>query len=147
MPRLSHARPTAAKSGARRASRTYAPTYAVVRGTRNPSPLMLTATRAKAEQVARWLRGHFPGAAVRVQNAAPLTKSVGGREIERKWFAYVGDPMRTATWKLPIKSASHVRDALARFDQTELPPSQRSRVLATIRRRGRELGIHYKGER
>lgn len=143
MPRLSRPQPARpAKRGTRRAT-----AVAVVRGSRrNPTPVLLETSAARAKRVARWLGSHFPGAKIRVQNAAPESKSVGGRAVARKWFAFVGDPNRTATWKLPIKDAGHVRDALARFGRTALPRSERAAVLARIRRRARELGIRYAGE-
>lgn len=144
MPRLSNPRPA---RPARR-PKGVAKAVAVVKGSRrNPKPLLLETSAARAKQVARWLNSHFRGANVRVQNAAPASKSVSGREIERKWFAFVGDPNRTATWKLPIKDAGHVRNALARFSRTDIPRAARGAVLAAIRRRARQLGVHYEGER
>ena len=54
------------------------------------------------------------------------TKTVDGAELTASCFAHVGDPDDTSTWKLPIKfpgddekTKSHIRNALARFEQTE----------------------------
>lgn len=53
------------------------------------------------------------------------TKKVDGEELTRKCFLLVGDPDKTDTWELPWKfstdekTKSHLRDALARFNQVE----------------------------
>ena len=54
------------------------------------------------------------------------TKTVDGVSLTASCFAHVGDPEDTGTWKLPInfpgdeeKTKSHIRNALARFEQTE----------------------------
>lgn len=51
------------------------------------------------------------------------TKKVDGEELTRDCFLLVGDPDKTDTWELPWKfstaekTKSHLRDALARFNQ------------------------------
>lgn len=61
------------------------------------------------------------------------TKTVGGKSLTADKFAFVGDPDRTETWKLPIHDAAHVRNALARFNQTEgIPASKKDAVYAKI---------------
>jgi len=54
------------------------------------------------------------------------TKRVDGVDLTASCFAHVGDPDDPETWKLPInfpgddeKTKSHIRNALARFEQTE----------------------------
>jgi hypothetical protein len=53
------------------------------------------------------------------------TKRVDGEDLTSSCFAFVGDPEDTSTWKLPIKfsdeekTKTHIRNALARFGQTE----------------------------
>jgi hypothetical protein len=53
------------------------------------------------------------------------TKKVDGEELTEKCFLLVGDPDKTDTWELPwkfstdAKTKSHLRDALARFDQVK----------------------------
>jgi hypothetical protein len=54
------------------------------------------------------------------------TKRVDGADLTASCFAHVGDPDDPETWKLPIKfpgdeekTKSHIRNALARFEQTE----------------------------
>ncbi|MGH9716410.1 MAG: phage major capsid protein [Candidatus Acidiferrales bacterium] len=55
------------------------------------------------------------------------TKRVAGEDLESSAFAYVGNAKKKSTWKLPIefksdaKSKRHIRNAIARFDQTEMP--------------------------
>lgn len=69
------------------------------------------------------------------------TASVDGHEHPAHDFAYVPDPAKPSTWKLPIFDASHVRNALARFDQTELPAEARAHVRARIEEAARKFGI------
>jgi HK97 family phage prohead protease len=70
------------------------------------------------------------------------TKKVGGQELGPGSFAYVGDESDTSTWKLPIHDANHVRNALARFNQTKgIPDSERSKVLARIKAAAKKFGI------
>lgn len=53
------------------------------------------------------------------------TKRVDNEDLTRDCFLLVGDPDKTETWALPwkfstaAKTKSHLRDALARFDQLE----------------------------
>jgi hypothetical protein len=53
------------------------------------------------------------------------TKKVDGENLTADCFLIVGDPEKTDTWHLPWKfsdedkTKSHLRDALARFDQVE----------------------------
>jgi hypothetical protein len=55
------------------------------------------------------------------------TKKVDGENLTADCFLIVGDPEKTDTWHLPWKfsdeekTKSHLRDALARFDQVEGP--------------------------
>src|SRR5690349_11344336 len=69
------------------------------------------------------------------------TASVDGHEHPASDFAYVPDPEKPSTWKLPIFDASHVRNALARFDQTELPDGARAHVRERILEAARKFGI------
>lgn len=77
------------------------------------------------------------------------TKMVDGVELHADCFAYVGDPEKTDTWKLPIKfpsddekTKSHIQNALARFDQTEgIPDSEKSKVHDKIVAAAKEHGI------
>lgn len=68
------------------------------------------------------------------QKAKVRTKTVGGKHLSASAFAYVGDPEKTETWKLPIHDADHVRNALARFNQTEgIPAEKKAAVLRKIK--------------
>lgn len=70
------------------------------------------------------------------------TKSVGGKSLPAKDFAYVGDPDKTETWKLPIHDADHVRNALARFNQTEgIPAEKKAGVYRKIKSAAKKFGI------
>ncbi len=76
---------------------------------------------------------------------AAKTKSVGGKEYPASDFAYVGDPDKPATWNLLIADADHVRDALARFDQTDLPDSAKKRVAKKLVAKAKTMGIDASG--
>jgi HK97 family phage prohead protease len=77
------------------------------------------------------------------------TKKVDGVDLTSECFAYVGDPEKTSTWKLPIKfpddeekTKSHIDDALARFDQTKgIPADEKPKVLAKIKAAAKAHGI------
>lgn len=73
------------------------------------------------------------------------TKRVGGKDLPASSFAYVGDPERTETWKLPIHDAPHVRNALARLNQTEgIPSDKMAGVKKKIMRAAKRYGIDAK---
>ena len=42
---------------------------------------------------------------------------------------------------LPIPDAAHVRNALARLDQTDIPPAAKKEALAKIKRKAEDLGV------
>lgn len=74
------------------------------------------------------------------------TKAVDGEELPRSAFAYAPTD-NPDDWKLPIEfssnveSANHIRDALARWDQTEMPDAEekklaRGRLLAAAKEHG-----------
>jgi hypothetical protein len=70
------------------------------------------------------------------------TKKKGGKNLSSSDFAYVGDPDDTSTWKLPIHDAAHVRNALARFNQTEgIPSGEKAKVHARIVAAAKKFGI------
>lgn len=98
-----------------------------------------------------------------VQKAAPdaekaaekaaMTKRVAGEDLPSSAFAYVGNPTETATWKFPIhfstkdKSASHVRNALARFGQAKgIPESDKAAVLGKIKAAAKKYGVEVSDE-
>jgi hypothetical protein len=69
-------------------------------------------------------------------------KKVGGKYLVASQFAWVGDPENTSTWKLPIHDADHVRNALARFNQTEGIPSNKAKaVYAKILAAAKKFGV------
>lgn len=73
------------------------------------------------------------------------TKRVGGKDLTASQFAYVGDPDKTDTWKLPIHDASHVRNALARLNQTQgIPSDKMAGVKRKIMRAAKRFGIDAK---
>jgi Escherichia/Staphylococcus phage prohead protease len=75
------------------------------------------------------------------------TKRVGGKDLTKDKFAYVGDPDRTETWKLPIHDESHVRNALARFGQTKgIPADKKSGVWRKIKAAAAKFGIEVSKE-
>lgn len=81
------------------------------------------------------------------------TKRVDGEDLEAGAFAYVGDPEKTDTWKLPIKfstderTKSHIRNAIARFGQTKgIPADKKAGVWRKIAAAAKKYGIHVAGE-
>ncbi len=73
------------------------------------------------EGVPAEVRSHVPT----LRSMDDTTKKVDGEELTPDCFLLVGDPDKTDTWALPWKfstaekTRSHLRDALARFDQVE----------------------------
>jgi len=75
------------------------------------------------------------------------TKRKGGKDLHASDFAYVGDPDDTSTWKLPIHDAAHVRNALARFNQTQgIPDGEKPKVKAKIKAAAKKFGIEVSDE-
>lgn len=81
------------------------------------------------------------------------TKRVAGEDLTSDCFAYVGDKDDTSTWKLPIKfstdakTKSHVRNALARFNQTKgIPADEKAKVKAKIVAAAKKHGIEVSDE-
>jgi hypothetical protein len=73
------------------------------------------------------------------------TKTVDGKELTAKSFAYVGDKDDPSTWKLPIHDKDHVQDALSRFDQAELPASAKAKVAKKLVAAAKRFGIDASG--
>lgn len=85
--------------------------------------------------------------------ASKKTKRVDGEDLTAGDFLYVGDPDKTDTWSLPWKfsteekTKSHLRNALARFDQTKnIPSDKKAEVHAKLVAKCKEYGIHVSGD-
>lgn len=101
-----------------------------------------TAKRAERRAAARKAAGVEVRADGKVR-----TKRVGGKNLTKDKFAYVGDPERTETWKLPIHDAAHARNALARFNQTQgIPSGKRAGVYRKIVAAAKKFGITVSDE-
>lgn len=75
------------------------------------------------------------------------TKLVDGKHLPAAQFAYVGDPDKTETWKLPIQDAAHVRNALARFNQTQgIPAAEKKTVYNKIVAAAKKFGVDVSAE-
>ncbi|MGH9358549.1 MAG: phage protease [Terriglobia bacterium] len=70
--------------------------------------------------------------------------TVNGTKVHRSDFAYAPAGSEPSEWKLPIHDANHVRNALARFNQTELPEGAKAAALAKIKRAAAKFGIDVK---
>jgi hypothetical protein len=89
------------------------------------------------------------------ESTVAKTKRVAGVDLPSHCFAYVGDPEKTETWKLPInfpgdekKTERHIRNALARFEQTQgIPDGEKSKVKAKIEAAARSHGIEVSGDK
>lgn len=82
------------------------------------------------------------------------TKRVAGEDLTSSAFAYVGDKNDPSTWKLPLhfsseeKSKRHVRNALARFNQTKgIPEDEKESVHAKIVAAAHKYGIDVESEK
>lgn len=75
----------------------------------------------------------------------PKMKKVDGEEHPASDFAYVPDPEKPSTWKLPIFNMHHVGGALAamtsdyRGHPVEIPQQERETVMKRILARKAEL--------
>ena len=76
------------------------------------------------------------------------TKEVDGEDLTSEDFIWVGNPHDVSTWALPWhfsteeKTKSHLRNALARFDQEEkIPANQKAEAHAKLVRLAKEHGI------
>jgi hypothetical protein len=76
---------------------------------------------------------------------AAKTKSVGGKEYPASAFAYVGDLEDINTWHLLDEDADHVRDAMARFDQTQLPADAKAKTAKRLLAKAKKFGIDAAG--
>lgn len=77
------------------------------------------------EGVPAEIRSHVPNLDATLRADEEQTKRVDNEDLTRDAFLLVGDPDKTDTWALPwkfstaAKTKSHLRDALARFDQVK----------------------------
>ena len=99
------------------------------------------------------MRCHMRSADVLKEVRAKKTKKVAGEELPSSSFLYVGDPNDTSTWSLPWKfsseekTKSHLRNALARFNQTKkIPASEKPAVYKKLVAKCKEYGIQVEGE-
>jgi uncharacterized protein len=89
----------------------------------------------------------------RAARAGGKTKRVDGEDLSSSAFAYVGDSEKTGTWKLPIrfsteeKTKSHIRNALARFNQTKgIPAEEKPKVWKRIVAAANKHGVKVSEE-
>lgn len=91
---------------------------------------------------------------MRAARSQAVTKEVDGAHLASHCFAYIGDATKSETWKLPIdfpgdeeKTVSHIKDALARFDQTDgIPADDKAKVYDKIVAAAKAHGIHVEKE-
>jgi Escherichia/Staphylococcus phage prohead protease len=88
------------------------------------------------------------------KRAAAKTLKVDGEELTAGDFLYVGDPDETSTWALPwkfssaAKTKSHLRNALARFNQTKtIPASEKPAVYKKLVAKCKQYGIDVDEEK
>ncbi len=82
-----------------------------------------------------------------------ITKRVDGEDLTAAAFLYVGDPEKTDTWSLPwkfssdAKTKSHLRNALARFNQTNnIPADKKPGVWKKLVAKCKKYGIQVTDE-
>lgn len=82
------------------------------------------------------------GVEARAANGKVLTKKVGGKNLTKDKFAFVGDAKDTSTWKYPVHDADHVRNALARWGQeTGIPEEKKAGVYRKILAAAAKFGV------
>jgi phage I-like protein len=72
--------------------------------------------------------------------------TVNGTKVHKSDFAHAPEGSKPSEWKLPIHDAAHVRNALARWNQTELPAAARAGVFARIVRAAKKFGVKVSEE-
>lgn len=95
------------------------------------------------------IRSHVPGF-----RSDKKSKRVDGEDLPSSSFLIVGDPEKTDTWHLPWKfsteekTKSHLRDALARFDQVEgVDEETKKKAKAKLLRLCKKYGIDVSEEK
>src|SRR5574341_634865 len=73
------------------------------------------------------------------------TKMVDGKELTAADFAYVGNPDDPETWKLPIHDEDHARNALARFNQADIPTDEKPKVARKLLAAAKKFGVDASG--
>jgi hypothetical protein len=106
-----------------------------------------------SEELIAKLDGIVKSAVAQALAKEAKTKRVAGEDLTSDCFAYVGDKDETSSWKLPIKfstdakTKSHIRNALARFEQTKgIPEGSKAKVKSKIDAAAKEHGIEVSDE-
>jgi len=73
--------------------------------------------------------------------------TVNGTKVHRSDFAYAPAGVGPSEWKLPIHDAAHVRNALARYRQTDLPAAAKAAVYAKIKAAAKRFGVEVSEEK
>jgi hypothetical protein len=71
--------------------------------------------------------------------------TVGGKRVHRSDFAYAPPGSGPSEWKLPIDTEARCRNALARYNQTDLPSGAKQAVKRKILRRAKQYKIDTSG--
>jgi hypothetical protein len=101
------------------------------------------------EQVATLVKAATPTPieAVVAVTKETKTKRISGKDLPASDFAYVGDSEKTDTWKFPVHDAAHVRNALARFNQSKgIPVAEKSKVRGRIVSAAKKHGVDVASE-
>ena len=75
----------------------------------------------------------------------PDHATVSGEKVHRSDFAYVGDPKDKSTWKLPVHDKGHAENALARFNQADIPADKKTSVAKKLVSAAKKHGINTFG--
>lgn len=71
--------------------------------------------------------------------------TVSGEKVKREDFAYAPAGSKPSEWKLPVHDKNHTQNALARFNQTDLPADAKAGVKRKILERAHKFGIDTSG--
>ena len=126
-------------------------------GTHTPLPSMtipgnITASRYPNEFTEATIAATASGVDINVKDfiswqnrqlsAEAKTKRKGGKDLPASAFAYVGDKDDPSTWHLPVHDEAHVKNALARVNQTHgIPDDKKAGVLSKIRDKASKMGV------
>ena len=71
--------------------------------------------------------------------------TVSGTKVKREDFAYAPAGSKPSEWKLPVHDKEHAQNALARFNQTDLPADAKSGVRSKVIAAAHKFGIDTAG--
>ena len=75
----------------------------------------------------------------------PDFATVAGQRVHKKDFAYAPEGSGPSEWKLPVHDAGHAKNALARYNQADIPADAKEGVKRKIVRAAKNHGVDTSG--